>query len=239
MKQERKTVVMGPHILKINVSEVNNIFFTSDLHLNHSNIIKYCNRPFKDVQEMNKVLIDNLNETLSESINPILINCGDFIFSNVSTYDEIVNNINAEKIYNIIGNHDVKNVLQRRNMIPYNENSKVYWSTELIVQIYDDYKDKIILQFTVSHYPHCDEQFLGKFNIHGHLHTPKNVEIYTGTDANIAKKLKEKAMTYDVGVDGNDYKPVKLSDVLTGNLIQYQIRDIDFNYWKEKFFKNN
>ena len=95
-------------------------------------------------------------------------------------------------------------------------------------------KDKIILQFTVSHYPHCDGQFLGKFNIHGHLHTPKNIEDYTGTDANIAKKLKEKAITYDVGVDGNDYKPVKLADILTGNLIQYQLRDIDFNYWKNK-----
>lgn len=41
-------------------------------------------------------------------------------------------------------------------------------------------------------------------------------------------------MTYDVGVDGNDYKPVKLADILTGNLIQYQLRDIDFNYWKNK-----
>lgn len=234
MKQERKTVVAGPHILKFNISDINRIFFTSDIHANHANIIKYCNRPFTDVNEMNQVLFKNLNDSLSSIDNAILINCGDFIFSNVSTYDEMVNNIKAEKVYNIIGNHDLKNVLQRRNIVPYNEESKVYWSTELIVQIYDDYKDKIILQFTVSHYPHCDGQFLGKFNIHGHLHTPKNVEDYTGTDANIAKKLKEKAMTYDVGVDGNDYKPVKLADILTGNLIQYQLRDIDFNYWKNK-----
>lgn len=28
-------------------------FYTSDLHLDHKKIIQYCNRPFKDVDEMN------------------------------------------------------------------------------------------------------------------------------------------------------------------------------------------
>ena len=114
MKQERKTVVAGPHILKFNISDINRIFFTSDIHANHANIIKYCNRPFTDVNEMNQVLFKNLNDSLSSIDNAILINCGDFIFSNVSTYDEMVNNIKAEKVYNIIGNHDVKNVLQKK-----------------------------------------------------------------------------------------------------------------------------
>lgn len=34
------------------------LFFTSDHHFGHANIIKFCNRPFKDVDEMNEVLIE-------------------------------------------------------------------------------------------------------------------------------------------------------------------------------------
>lgn len=34
-------------------------FFTSDTHFNHANIIRFCNRPFKDVNQMNEVLIEN------------------------------------------------------------------------------------------------------------------------------------------------------------------------------------
>lgn len=37
------------------------IYFTSDLHLNHYNVIKYCNRPFRSLGEMNSVIVGNWN----------------------------------------------------------------------------------------------------------------------------------------------------------------------------------
>lgn len=38
------------------------IWFVSDLHLAHKNIIKYCSRPFDNVNQMNEILIQNWNK---------------------------------------------------------------------------------------------------------------------------------------------------------------------------------
>ncbi|MDP2924776.1 MAG: metallophosphoesterase [Nanoarchaeota archaeon] len=81
------------------------IFLTSDLHLDHTNIIKYCNRPFKNVQTMNRVLISNWNKTVGK--NDIVYFLGDFCFcrKNRSRVGKLINALNGKKIF-IKGNHD-------------------------------------------------------------------------------------------------------------------------------------
>ena len=39
-------------------------FFTSDTHFNHTNIIRFCNRPFRNVDEMNETIVANWNATI-------------------------------------------------------------------------------------------------------------------------------------------------------------------------------
>jgi len=43
-------------------------WFTADLHLGHRNIIEYCNRPFADVDEMNRALIANWNQVVGDFV---------------------------------------------------------------------------------------------------------------------------------------------------------------------------
>ena len=55
-----------------------NLLFTSDTHFFHEGIIKFCNRPFATVEEMNETLIQNWNETVPE--NGTVFHLGDFAF---------------------------------------------------------------------------------------------------------------------------------------------------------------
>ena len=68
--------------IHITLKEGQKIFFTSDLHIGHRNVIKFSNRPFVDVKEMNQVILNNINSTVAE--NDYLFMLGDIKSNNKS-----------------------------------------------------------------------------------------------------------------------------------------------------------
>ena len=46
------------------------IYFTADTHFDHANIIRFCNRPFATVEEMNETLITNWNRKVHANDKP-------------------------------------------------------------------------------------------------------------------------------------------------------------------------
>lgn len=90
-----------------------NLFFTSDTHFFHEGIIKFCNRPFESVEEMNETLIRNWNETVPE--DGTVFHLGDFAFGGWREWMSAYNRLNG-KIYLILGNHDMKNA---KHALPY------------------------------------------------------------------------------------------------------------------------
>lgn len=85
-------------------------FFTSDLHLNHRNILQYCNRPWQTVEEMNEALIDSWNERVKGEDRVYVV--GDFSLTHrVSLLEGWLQRLNGEKIL-IRGNHDNKKALK-------------------------------------------------------------------------------------------------------------------------------
>jgi calcineurin-like phosphoesterase family protein len=83
--------------------------FYSDPHLGHANIIKYCNRPFSSIDEMNDSLVANYNSVIEKT--DCVLWLGDCFFKgNIKNYTHILHKMNGYKIL-ILGNHDQSGVV--------------------------------------------------------------------------------------------------------------------------------
>ncbi len=130
---------------------MNNIFVTSDPHYGHANIIRYCNRPFINVEEMNYSLINNWNSVVDDN-DTVIVN-GDFMFYKNDT--GIFNRLKGKKIL-VKGNHDKKAVFS------------LGW--ESMHDIYDfSYLGK---HFVMCHYPlyEWNNRGHGSLHLYGHIH---------------------------------------------------------------------
>ena len=170
------------------------VYFTSDTHFNHTNIISYCQRPFKNVDEMNERIIANWNEVVSE--DDIIFHLGDFCLGGAAEWTRLLDRLNG-KIYLIMGNHDRKNI--RQGFMDRFEHVAMQMHIEVG-------KQRIYL----NHYPFlCFEGgYKDVWQLFGHVHTRKT---NTGIDAGRLKHLYP--TQYDVGVDNNDFAPVSFEQV--------------------------
>lgn len=163
-----------------------NIFFTSDFHFYHTNIIKYCNRPFSSVEEMNETLIENYNKVVKKSDTVYIL--GDFAFCSKPKYAEIIQRLNG-RIHLIKGNHD-------RKMSHTFLESQFVWVKDYYELKHDGKK------ICLFHYPMSswNKSHHGSFHAYGHVH---NIQLMLG-----------RAM--DVGVDSCGYSPVHIDTFIDG-----------------------
>ena len=137
---------------------ISQLYFISDLHFGHGNIIQYENRPFQSVEDMDEKLIINWNQTVKKNARVII--AGDLSFHNKEKTKEIVGRLNGHKTL-IMGNHD--------------KARSVSWWKE--VGLNDVIKYPIIIEnfYIVSHEPVVSIT-TPYINIHGHLHSKKCID---------------------------------------------------------------
>lgn len=145
------------------------IFFTSDLHFSHQNILKYNpeHRPFATVEEMDRALIELWNNKVTP--NDIVYNLGDLCFAhNAERVKRILNQLNGQYHF-ILGNHDqaLQSIagdllrLKKRDGNPYLSSIKHY--DEIKVQ-----KQTLILfHYPIAEWNKCHH---GSIMLHGHIH---------------------------------------------------------------------
>lgn len=186
------------------------IFFTSDTHYFHANSIKFDNRPFRDVEHMHKVLINNYNSMVTE--NSVCYFLGDVGMGPSNKIKDVIDQLNGTKVL-VLGNHD------RGSNAMYNIGFDVVVNSASLViagkkvtmshcplrgiKVEDTSEMRGAMEGENWHgelrHVNCSVENEGQFHLHGHLHSPKE------------ERIRDKQ--FDISVVGNNYYPVSISQV--------------------------
>ena len=185
---------------KINFDECN-IWFTSDLHLFHDNILRLNNRPFKDCDEMYEHIVNDWNSKVNE--NDYVFILGDVLWgSQASRLKNFAEKVNGH-ICIVLGNHDKEKDsggVERGNF-------NCFYSVERAEFIKVESKQcGIDVSIYMSHYPALSwpSKSRGSWHLHGHVHGSMD-------DLN----AQSQDLRVDVGFDGrlSQMKLISFADV--------------------------
>lgn len=174
------------------------LWVTSDIHLQHKNIIKYCSRPFQTVDEMDEQIIKNWNEVVKKNDTVFII--GDVGFGNVDKLCEKIKRLNGKKIL-IVGNHD-----------------RDYLANETFTSLFAAIHEQVYIKvgdtnIYINHFPFtCFDGSYGglsaTWQLFGHCHS------FPGSLGMDMDRLGHLFPTqYDVGMDNNHYMPVSFERI--------------------------
>lgn len=181
------------------MAETGRNFYISDMHLGHSGIIRYDNRPFMNVEEMDETIIQRWNDVVSDTDTIYVL--GDFSWYKEEKTLEILNRLVGRKVL-IKGNHDRVSPMVSRKFI------KVCDYLEI-----RDNGQKVIL----SHYPmpFWNGQFRDSIHLYGHVHNSHQWNICEHLRREL-KQLQDIPMRmYNVGcmMEWIDYTPSTIVEI--------------------------
>lgn len=177
------------------------LFFTSDTHFNHANILRFCDRPWNTIEEHDQALIDNWNSVVGP--DDTVFHLGDFCFGGYPKWKAIREQLNGHIIL-IKGNHCDKNM------------------TAGVQQLFDyvTYQMRITINgqtVYLNHFPflcfaHGNPELYSDNNLFlqcfGHVHSGP---MSSSDDCGRLQYLYP--TQYDVGIDNNNYFPISWEEL--------------------------
>jgi calcineurin-like phosphoesterase family protein len=190
------------------VKLVSKNFYISDTHFGHRNIIRYDNRPFASVEEMDSTLIKNWNSVVSSEDTVYIL--GDISWYQEEETAKILAKLNGHKVL-IKGNHDRVG------------NNRSYYDR---VTDYLEIKDngrKVIM----SHYPimFWNNQFYDSIHLYGHVHNSHQWNMMESW-MDEARQLQALPMqAYNVGcmMSWMDYMVIGYREIRLGKLCKWRL----------------
>jgi calcineurin-like phosphoesterase family protein len=174
------------------------LFFTSDTHFFHKNIIKYCDRPFTSVEEMNEQIVENWNSVVPK--DGVVFHLGDVsLTASPKALKSLLDRLNGTK-YLIIGNHE-NDALSKQDI---RETwAGIYDVAEIFIP--DDEITYGEQHIVMCHYPMIvwNGSHRGSWQLFGHVH------------GGLSNKgvIKHPVTAMDAGVDSHNYYPISYQQV--------------------------
>jgi calcineurin-like phosphoesterase family protein len=172
------------------------LWFTSDHHFGHENIIRYCKRPFANAAEMDAAMIDAWNTRVGG--NDVVYHLGDFTLGDHVAFWKYYDQL-AGDIHIVPGGHDkrwLKRVTNALLMPP------------LMTQNFSGHV------LTLCHYPlqSWELSHYGAHHLHGHTHGTIGVvgasgDVQLPPGQRVGRRL-------DVSVDCHNFMPLSLDEVV-------------------------
>ena len=189
--------------------KVVNVYFTSDFHLFHQNVIKFDNRPFTNVQEMHAEIEKKWNETVTP--DDIVIYLGDLSFArreDALLVNEMLKRLNGT-IHFVMGNHDkIEDIRKTSRFASIQDYLEVRITHNVDSDIHIGAKVKVETLFCCMHYPiySWNKKHHGSYMVHGHchgnLHHGEDVSFYDGR------------RVIDLGCMLHDYTPIDYKNIM-------------------------
>ena len=188
--------------LHIEISPGQKIWFTSDLHLGHRNVIRFCDRPFADEKEMGRGLIQNWNDTVGD--DDIVFVLGDtFWFNDSHSIKRVLSQLKGKDIYILPGNHDEFESYHRV------VDPRIHLCEDIVV-VWITGESKKKKEIWLSHYPMMTwpHRENGTHQFFGHIHSQPDK--FDGVDQDLPLHWNQA----DVGCDYWNWKPVELDTLI-------------------------
>ena len=177
---------------------MSNIWFTSDLHMNHTQEFLYGPRGFSNEKEMNEAIVERWNSVVKTE--DIVWNLGDIAMNDIAGAIPYLNMLNGTQ-YWLLGNHDTNNKVERI--------LRSCWKISVPALTYANLEKIGGMSIYMRHYPtltaNFDEKHFSRHVIalHGHVHSKTNWIIPTNP------------FLYHIGMDSHNCTPVNLDEILS------------------------
>ena len=175
---------------------MSNIWFTSDLHMNHTQEFLYGPRGFSNEKEMNEAIVERWNSVVKD--DDIVWNLGDIAMNDIAGAIPYLNMLNGTQ-YWLLGNHDTNNKVERI--------LKSCWKISDTALTYANLEKIGGMSIYMSHYPtltaNFDEKHFSRHVIALHGHTHQQTNFYNGMP-----------FCYHVGVDSHGCVPVEIDSII-------------------------
>ena len=178
-------------------------FYGADFHYGHFNCIRYDNRPFSSIEEMDETMIKEHNAVVTNEDTVII--AGDLSWYKEEETLKILDRLNGHKIL-VKGNHDRVSPKIARKF------DKVVEYLELV-----DNGTKVV----ISHYPmpFWNGQFRDTVHLYGHVHNSHQHNYCLSIRKELAQLQDIPMRMYNIGVmmPYMNYRPRTLEEILEAN----------------------